>query len=191
MTGGTLEDRVLLAPEAWPRLQAPTHRRRTADAPQKHRRSTAEAPQMHRRCTADAPQMRRRCTADAPVALCVSALLERAQLLLHMRMAHGLDVRHRRLDAPCDAACDALCDAPTVHAPQALGHTVKPPPLPWWHRLRILRDTTRALVYLHAPTPGKPRTLHADVKPANILLDDSLEACNRRSTRCTHMQTRL
>ena len=131
--------------------------------------------------------MHRRCAAEAPVALCVSALLERDHMLLHMRMAHGLDVRHRRWDAPCDAPCDA----PTVHAPQALGHTVKPPPLPWWHRLRILRDTTRALVYLHAPTPGKPRTLHADVKPANILLDDSLEACNRRSTRCTHMQTRL
>ena len=47
MTGGTLEDRVLLAPEAWPRLQAPTHRRRTADAPQKHRRRTADAPQKH------------------------------------------------------------------------------------------------------------------------------------------------
>ena len=82
-------------------------------------------------------------------------------------------------------------DTPTVHAPQALGHTVKPPPLQWWHRLRILRDTTRALVYLHTPTPGKPRTLHADVKPANILLDDSLEACNHRSTRCNHMRTRL
>ena len=66
---------------------------------------------------------------------------------------------------------------------QALGHTVKPPPLQWWRRLRILRDTTRALVYLHTPTAGKPRTLHSDVKPANILLDDSLEACNRRGTR--------
>jgi hypothetical protein len=108
-------------------------------------------------------------------------------MLLHMRMAHGFDVRHRRLGAPCDAPCDA----PTVHAPQALGHTVKPPPLPWWHRLRILRDTTRALVYLHTPTPGKPRTLHADVKPANILLDDSLEACNYRGARCTRMQPRL
>ena len=76
-----------------------------------------------------------------------------------------------------------------MHAPQALGHTVKPPPLQWWHRLRILRDTTRALVYLHTPTPGKPRTLHADVKPANILLDDSLEACNigaHAATICGH-----
>ena len=33
MTGGTLEDRVLLPPEAWPRLQALVHRRCIADAP--------------------------------------------------------------------------------------------------------------------------------------------------------------
>ena len=45
MTGGTLEDRVLLAPEAWPRLQALVHRGCTADALQM---------QMRCRCAADA-----------------------------------------------------------------------------------------------------------------------------------------
>ena len=59
---------------------------------------------------------------------------------------------------------------------EALGHAKLPPPLAWWQRLRILRDTARALVYLHTPAPGKPRTLHADVKPANILLDANLDA---------------
>ena len=31
-------------------------------------------------------------------------------------------------------------------------------------------DATRALAYLHAPADGKPRTLHRDVKPSNILI---------------------
>ena len=61
MTGGTLEDRVLLAPEAWPRLQALVHRGCTADAPQMQMRRRC-------RCTADADalqmQMRCRCAAD-------------------------------------------------------------------------------------------------------------------------------
>eukprot|EP00964_Phaeocystis_antarctica_P023088 scaffold12889_cov58-Phaeocystis_antarctica.AAC.3 len=54
MTGGTLEDRVLLAPEAWPRLQALVHSRCTADAPQ-----------MHHRCTADADALQIPCAVSA------------------------------------------------------------------------------------------------------------------------------
>ena len=59
---------------------------------------------------------------------------------------------------------------------QALGHHSMPPPLAWWQRLRILRDVTRGLVYLHTPSDGKPCTLHLDVKPSNVLLDESLNA---------------
>ena len=44
-----------------------------------------------------------------------------------------------------------------------------PPPLPWQHRVRILRDTVRALVYLHRE--ASPAVFHGDVKPPNILLD--------------------
>eukprot|EP00966_Prymnesium_polylepis_P015377 355758-Prymnesium_polylepis.1 len=44
-----------------------------------------------------------------------------------------------------------------------------PPPLPWQHRVRILRDTVRALVYLHRE--ARPAVSHGDVKPPNILLD--------------------
>ncbi len=50
----------------------------------------------------------------------------------------------------------------------ALGHDEPPPPLKWWERLRILRDTIRGLVYLHTPQPGKPRILHSDIKSARV-----------------------
>ena len=39
-----------------------------------------------------------------------------------------------------------------------------------------MRDTTRALVYLHTPSANKGSLLHRDVKPANILLDANLNA---------------
>lgn len=48
--------------------------------------------------------------------------------------------------------------------------------LTWRERLRILRDATRALVYLHTPAGGKGVVLHRDVKPTNILLDEQLNA---------------
>ena len=57
---------------------------------------------------------------------------------------------------------------------RALGHTSLPAPLNWWQRLRILRDTVRALVYLHTPKADKPCTLHLDIKPSNLLLDEGL-----------------
>ena len=38
----------------------------------------------------------------------------------------------------------------------------------------VVRDATRALVYLHTPTPTKGVVLHRDVKGANILLDGLL-----------------
>ena len=54
----------------------------------------------------------------------------------------------------------------------ALGQSSPPLPLAWWERVRILRDATRGLVYLHTIC----QTLHSDVKPSNILLDKRLNA---------------
>ena len=54
------------------------------------------------------------------------------------------------------------------------------PALPWTDRLRILRDATRAISYLHTPiastTNPKDAILHRDIKPSNILLDEHLNA---------------
>ena len=52
----------------------------------------------------------------------------------------------------------------------------RPQPLGWRERLRIVRDVTRALVYLHTPSGKKGVVLHRDVKPTNILLDAELNA---------------
>ena len=50
-------------------------------------------------------------------------------------------------------------------------------PLKWDQRLRILRQATDALLYLHTPVPGgKGAVVHRDFKPENILLDDELNA---------------
>jgi len=49
-------------------------------------------------------------------------------------------------------------------------------PLGWSSRLRILRDTFRAIAYLHTPADHKAVVLHRDIKPANILLDTHLNA---------------
>jgi interleukin-1 receptor-associated kinase 1 len=46
-----------------------------------------------------------------------------------------------------------------------------PSPLTWPHRLRAVRDATRALLFLHTPTATRPVVLHRDIKPANVLLD--------------------
>jgi serine/threonine protein kinase len=60
---------------------------------------------------------------------------------------------------------------PTSHGAARLaqlGFASPPPPLPWQARVRILRDTLRALAYLHR---ASPQVLHRDVKASNILLD--------------------
>jgi len=50
-------------------------------------------------------------------------------------------------------------------------------PLEWRERVRILRQATDALLYLHTPVPGgKGAVVHRDFKPENILLDDDLNA---------------
>jgi len=54
----------------------------------------------------------------------------------------------------------------------ALGYNSPPPPLSWQTRLRIIRDTMRALAYLHSR-----HYIHRDIKPSNILLD---EHCNAK-----------
>ena len=57
---------------------------------------------------------------------------------------------------------------------QRLGFAAVPPPLLWQQRLQIVLEACEALIYLHTPTASKPRIVHRDVKPANILLDDTL-----------------
>merc|ERR1712012_529675 len=47
------------------------------------------------------------------------------------------------------------------------------PPLTWLQRAQIVRGTAKGLVYLHSK---KPPIIHGDIKPANILLDQHLEA---------------
>jgi serine/threonine protein kinase len=50
-------------------------------------------------------------------------------------------------------------------------------PLMWHQRLRILRQATEALLYLHTPVPGgKQAVVHRDFKPGNIFLDFELNA---------------
>ena len=50
-------------------------------------------------------------------------------------------------------------------------------PLAWQQRLRILRQATDALLYLHTPAVGgKGCVIHRDFKPENILLDEALNA---------------
>jgi interleukin-1 receptor-associated kinase 1 len=58
-----------------------------------------------------------------------------------------------------------------------MGHfDAAPKPLTWRQKLRAVLQATEALVYLHTPDERKPRTLHRDFKPANILLDERLTA---------------
>ena len=49
-------------------------------------------------------------------------------------------------------------------------------PLLWKARVRILSAACRALLFLHTPSGAKGVILHRDVKPANILLDQHLNA---------------
>ena len=59
---------------------------------------------------------------------------------------------------------------------QRLGFWSVPPPLGWRQRLQVVQEASEALSYLHTPTATKPRIVHRDVKPANILLDANLHA---------------
>ena len=83
------------------------------------------------------------------------------------------------------------------HRLALLGHATPPPQLSWRDMLRIVRDATRALCHLHAQ---QPPVLHRDVKPANILLDEQLNAkiadvglakqAHEIQQGCTHVTTR-
>jgi len=58
-----------------------------------------------------------------------------------------------------------------------MGHfEATPKRLTWRQKLRVVLQASEALLYLHTPSERKPRTLHRDFKPANILLDPSLHA---------------
>ena len=62
-------------------------------------------------------------------------------------------------------------------------------PLTWHQRLRILRQATDALLYLHTPVPGgKGAVVHRDFKPENNMLDrvlrDSAHLGWRRARAC-------
>ena len=61
-----------------------------------------------------------------------------------------------------------LQSVPAQSRLRALGWGAMPPPLAWRLRLRILRDSARALAHLHAHA-----LLHGDIKPSNILLDEA------------------
>jgi serine/threonine protein kinase len=57
---------------------------------------------------------------------------------------------------------------------KAMGHfQAAPKPLTWRQRLRVVLQALEALIYLHTRVP---RVLHRDFKPANILLDASLNS---------------
>jgi serine/threonine protein kinase len=71
--------------------------------------------------------------------------------------------------APCGSLEDRLFSTPAGQQRLAMLDCHAPPPLLWQHRVRILRDVLRALVYLHKE--AKPAVFHGDVKPPNILLD--------------------
>jgi len=60
-----------------------------------------------------------------------------------------------------------------LHRLERLGWTAAPAPLGWHARLRIVRDATRGLVYLHRRTDAKRHVLHRDVK-ARYLLPPSI-----------------
>ena len=96
--------------------------------------------------------------------------LDRAALcLVYPLMVGGnLDDRLRRSDAALRRIAQLQ--------PRGQLHTPTISPLDWRARLRIVRDVTRALVYLHTPRGAKGVVLHRDVKPTNILLDEQLNA---------------
>ena len=71
---------------------------------------------------------------------------------------------------------DRLHWAATPRAADDASRRHSEPPLGWRERLRIVRDVTRALVYLHTPSGKKGIVLHRDVKPTNVLLDAVLNA---------------
>jgi len=49
--------------------------------------------------------------------------------------------------------------------------------LSWQQRLRVVRDVSRALLFLHTPSKSRAAILHRDIKATNILLD---EHCNAK-----------
>lgn len=53
-----------------------------------------------------------------------------------------------------------------------LGVSQPSAPLPWHHRLRVVRDVSAALLYLHAADArtGKPSIIHSDLTSENVLL---------------------
>lgn len=58
-----------------------------------------------------------------------------------------------------------------------LGLPLNLSPLPWWTRLRVIREAVEALSYLHSSTAGgKCAVYHRDFKPENILLAADLKA---------------
>ena len=73
-----------------------------------------------------------------------------------------------------EGAAAAAGRLPTGSGLAALGAASPVDALAWQPRLRAIRDASRALVYLHASSNGKPVVLHRDVKPANMLLDAQL-----------------
>jgi len=58
-----------------------------------------------------------------------------------------------------------------------MGHfTAAPKWLTWRQKLRVVVQAVDALLWMHTPTEVKGCTWHRDFKPANILLDDQLNA---------------
>jgi serine/threonine protein kinase len=117
----------------------------------------------------------------------LSPLNTQVRLLQDCHHPHLLPLLGYNLDAdqPCLAfplmrggsLLDRIHPAQAEASLRRLGMHELPPPLGYAATLRILRQTTEALLYLHTSVPGgKDMMIHRDLKPANILLDEELNA---------------